>query len=152
MGVPGSALGRYIFSIYILKLSNRFMKRQKKEDLKFIGHKLDRNLWQSWAFVFIYTLTPLSTTALFTATGMAKLNPLYILPPFLAGKFISDGVMILTGKYAVVNAETLLHHMLSAKGLILSAVSLLLIGAVMFLDWRQLLEKKKVQFNFKIWK
>src|SRR5438874_4801937 len=99
VGVPASALGRYVFSLYIPKVSDGLVKRQKKEDLKFIGRKLDRRLWESWTFVFVYTLTPLSTTALFTATGMAKVNPLYVLPPFLAGKFISDAFMIFGGRY-----------------------------------------------------
>src|SRR3954471_19712491 len=151
-GVPGSALGRYLFSLYIPEFSDRFIKRQKKDDIKFIGKRLDRPLWQSWMFVFVYTLTPLSTTALFTAVGMAQLNPLVFLPPFLAGKFASDAFMIFTGKYAVTNAETLWHSMLSVKGITMILAGLLLLGAVMFVDWRQLLEKKKLRFNFEIWK
>ncbi len=143
VGVPGSALGRCIFTIYIPRVADHLIKRQKKEDLEFIGQKLDNKLWQSWAFVFAYTLTPLSTTALFTATGMAKLNPLQIIPPFLAGKFISDAFMIFTGRFAVTNAGTFFHGIFSVKGLTMSLVGLLLIGAVMFLDWRLFLDKKK---------
>jgi len=152
VGVPGSALGRYIFSLYIPKVSSHIIKRQKKEDLKFIGRRLDKKRWESWAFVFVYTLTPLSTTALFMATGMAKLNPLQIIPPFLAGKFVSDAFMIFTGKYAVTNAGTLLHGILSVKGITMSISGLLLIGAVLFVDWRQVLEKKKFHLEFNIWK
>jgi membrane protein YqaA with SNARE-associated domain len=72
VGVPGSALGRYIFSLYIPKFSDKFIARKKKEELKYVGKRLDQSVWRTWTFVFVYTLTPLSTTALFTAAGMTK--------------------------------------------------------------------------------
>ena len=67
VGVPGSALGRYFFSLYIQKFSSKVIARQKQEELRYVGKKLDRRLWQTWLVVFGYTLSPLSTTALFTA-------------------------------------------------------------------------------------
>src|SRR5476649_2302504 len=65
VGVPGSALGRYLFSLYIEKFSGKVLSRRKKEELQYVGKKLDRPLWKTWLFVFLYTLLPLSTTALF---------------------------------------------------------------------------------------
>jgi hypothetical protein len=38
------------------------------------------------------------------------------------------------------------------KGIVTAIVGLLVIGAFLFIDWRVLLEKKKLKFNFKIWK
>jgi membrane protein DedA with SNARE-associated domain len=151
-GVPGSALGRYLLSLYIPKISNKFIKRRKNKDLEFVGKKLGQKTWRSWLFVFIYTLTPLSSTALFTAAGVAKIKPVQIIPPFLLGKFISDAVMILTGRYAVGNTSGLVHGTFSVKGIMTAVVGLLVIGAFLFVDWRVLLEKKRLKFNFKIWK
>ena len=151
-GVPGSALGRYLLSLYIPKISNKFIKRRKNKDLEFVGKKLGQRTWRSWLFVFIYTLTPLSSTALFTAAGVAKIKPVQIIPPFLLGKFISDAVMILTGRYAAGNTKGLIHGTFSVKGIVTAVVGLLVIGAFLFIDWRILLEKKKLKFNFKIWK
>src|SRR2546423_1614190 len=71
-GVPGSTLGRYIYTLYVLKLSDELLKRQKREELEFLGKKLNQKLWPTWLFVFVYTLTPLSTTPLFTAAAVAK--------------------------------------------------------------------------------
>src|SRR5437016_5683757 len=108
-GVPGSALGRFLLSLYIPKISNKFIKRRKNKDLEFVGKKLGQKTWRSWLFVFIYTLTPLSSTALFTAAGVAKIKPAQIIPPFVLGKFTSDAVMILSGRYAVGNTSGLVH-------------------------------------------
>src|ERR1700682_1155358 len=55
-GVPGSALGRYLLSLYIPKLSSKFLKRRKNEELQFVGKKLAPNNWRTWLFLFIYTL------------------------------------------------------------------------------------------------
>lgn len=56
---------------------------------------------------------------------------------------------ILAGRYAVQN---LVHSTFSVKGIVIIVFSLVIIGSFLFVDWRMLLQKKKVQFNFKIWK
>ena len=151
-GVPGSALGRYILSLYVSKVSGKLLKRRKNEDLDFLGKKLGQKLWRSWLFVFIYTLMPLPTTPLFTAAGVAKVKPISILPPFFCGKFISDAVMLFTGHYAATNLREMVHGTFSWKGIIGALLGLLLIAALLFIDWRVLLQEKRLRLHFRIWK
>ena len=150
--VSGSTLGRYILSLYIPRFARHFIRQTKKEELEFLGKKLGQKLWRSWAFVFIYTVTPLSSTALFTAAGVAEVNPLQTIPPFFCGKFISDALMIFTGDYAATNFQDLVHGTFSPKGIVIAVLGLVIIGGFLFLDWRALLQKKKFRFDFKIWK
>lgn len=152
VGVPGSTLGRYVLSLYIPKISNALLKRHKKEDLQFVGKKLGQKLWRSWLFVLIYSLLPLSTTALFSAAGIAKIRPVMILPPFFVGKFISDAVMLFSGRYAAQNADEILANATSMKSIITIGAGTLIVGMMLFLDWRVLLEKRRVSFTFRIWK
>jgi len=152
VGVTGSALGRYVFSLYIPKVSGKLIKRRKDQELEFVGKKLGQSRWKTWTFVFVYTLTPLSTTALFTAAGMAKIHPIQTVPPFFAGKLLSDGVMIVMGKHLSSNAGDIVHDLCSAKGILTMIFGLIVIGGLLFIDWRALLEKKKLKLNFKIWK
>jgi membrane protein DedA with SNARE-associated domain len=151
-GVPGSALGRYVLSLYIPKLSDKVLKRQKNEDLQFLGNKLGQTRWKSWAFVFLYTLMPLPSTPLFTAAGVARIHPGAIVPPFFAGKFISDAIMVVLGITAASSLKDVLHGTFSTKGIVTAVVGLLLIAALLFVDWRVLLEDKKLRLHFKIWK
>jgi membrane protein DedA with SNARE-associated domain len=148
-GVVGSTIGRYIFSLYVPKIADKLIKQHKQDELEFVGKKMSQKLWPSWLFVFIYTLTPLSTAALFTAAALAKVKAVRTVPPFFFGKFVSDAMMILAGRYAVQN---LVHSTFSVKGIAIIVFSLVIIGGFLFVDWRMLLQKKKVQFNFKIWK
>ena len=127
VGVTGTTLGRYIFSLYVPKIADRLIKQHKKEELEFMGKKLSHNLWQSWLFVFIYTLTPLSTSALFTAAAVAKVKAWRTVPPFFFGKLISDAVMIFTGRYAAVNFQDVGSGGFSGKGIVTIVLGLLVI-------------------------
>jgi membrane protein YqaA with SNARE-associated domain len=152
VGVPASALGRYLFSLYIPKFSDKVLARQKKAELSYVGKKLKGRLWQTWVFVLGYTLSPLSTTALFTAAGMSKVPVWHLLPPFLVGKFVSDAMMVKAGQYASGSLKDMMHGVLSAKNIIITAITLVITAAFMFIDWHALLVKKTLRFNFDVFK
>jgi hypothetical protein len=60
--------------------------------------------------------------------------------------------MLFTGQYAALNAKEIVEDTFSAKSMIMAAVGLLIIGLFLFLDWRTLLQKRKLAFNFRIWR
>ncbi|MDB6129561.1 MAG: hypothetical protein JWM04_668 [Verrucomicrobiales bacterium] len=117
-----------------------------------MGDKLNQGYWKTTIFVFLYTLTPLSTTALFTAAGMGRTKPAYILPPFALGKLVSDAIMIFTGKYAAGDIRDMFHGDISPKTIIFLLLGLVIIGVTLFIDWQELFEHKKFKFRFKIFK
>jgi hypothetical protein len=149
-GVTGSTLGRYILSLYIPKVSSKLVNRREEENLRYVGARLGQSAWAAAAFVFFYTLTPLSTTALFTAASMARVNPKYILPAFFGGRLITDGALVYSGKYAATNVSGLVHGQLSWKSVITLSAGLVVICLFLFIDWRNLLEKGRIKFRFKI--
>jgi hypothetical protein len=81
---------------------------------------------------------------------MARVNPWHILPPFFCGRLVTDGVMVYTGKYAAGNVSGLLQGQLSIKSVLTLVAGLVVIGVFLFIDWRSLLEKKRLRFKFKI--
>jgi membrane protein YqaA with SNARE-associated domain len=152
VGVAGSTVGRYLFSLYVTKLSDKFIKARKREELEWLGEKLGGKLWPAWTFVFVYALTPLSTSALFTAAAMARIKPGRTLPPFFCAKLISNGIMVFGGKYAATSLKGIAQGTFSLKGILFIVFGLITIGGVLFIDWRSLLERKKFKVNFRIWK
>lgn len=152
LGVAGSIVGRYILTLYIPKLSGRIFKPSKNQDVQYLGRKMKQKGWKSQAAILIYSLMPLPTTPLFIAGGMAKMKPYYIIPAFFVGKFISDTAAVLMGKYAAENTQKLLHGMVDWKSITGLILGLILIAALLFIDWRTLLEHKKFKLKFKIWK
>jgi len=151
-GVPGSTLGRYLMGLCVPAFSNLFIKRSKHIELEFVGKKLSAKLWQSWLFVFLYTMTPLSSTALFTAAAIAKVKAIRIVPPFFCGKFVTDAIMLVMGRYVIESFTTMAHGAFSWKAISALISGTVLVSILLFLDGRALLQKKKFAFNFRIWK
>lgn len=151
-GVPGSVLGRYWLSLYIPRFLGQVIKQRKCDELHFAGSRLKGSLWRSWTFVLVYSLLPVSTTALFSAAGLARIKPIQILPPFFAGKFISDAVMLFSGRYAVTNSVDLVYGTFSWKGAVMITAGVVVLAAFLFVDWRRLLEQKRLRLEFRIWK
>lgn len=152
IGVAGSILGRYILTLYIPKIAGKIFKPAKNEDVQFLGKKMKEKGWKSQLGIITYSLLPLPTTPLFIAAGMANMKPYYIIPAFFVGKFISDTIAVFMGKYAAENTSSLLHGVVSWKFISGSVIGLLLICALLYIDWRTLLTKKKLRLKFKIWK
>ena len=152
VGVIGSIIGRYILTLYIPNVSNRFFVQSKKDDIRFLGDKLKNNGWKSQLFILLYTLMPLPSTPLFVAGGIARMKPLYIIPAFFVGKFTSDSIAVFMGKYATENTQSLLRGIMSWKSIIGLLVGLTLLFALLFIDWRSLIIEKKFRLKFHIWK
>lgn len=151
-GVAGSIAGRYILTLYIPRLSGKIFKAAKNEDIRFLGNKMKNKGWKGQLFIVLYSLLPLPTTPLFIAGGMAKMKPLYIIPAFIVGKFISDMIAVLTGKFAEENSSGIVNGILSWKSIVGLTLGLLLIFALLFIDWRSLIQTKKFKLKFKILK
>ena len=151
-GVAGSILGRYILTLYIPFLAGRIFKRSKTEDVEFLGKKMKEKGWRGQLVIIAYSLLPLPTTPLFLAGGMAKIKPLYIIPAFFIGKFTSDTITVHLGKYASEHAKSMIDGALNWKSIASLTVGLILICALLFIDWRSLIQKKKFQLKFKVLK
>jgi uncharacterized membrane protein YdjX (TVP38/TMEM64 family) len=152
VGVAGSIVGRTVLSLYIPKVSGKLFKRAKNEDVQYLGKKLKEKGWKSHALVLVYSLMPLPTTPLFVAGGMARLHPLQIIPAFFTGKLISDTAAVLMGKEAVGGAGDLVTGMVSWKSIVGLVLGVLLLLALLFFDWRSLLQRHRLRLKFDIWK
>jgi hypothetical protein len=153
IGVAGCTLGRLLLSIYIVPwMGKKALGKKEDANLAFLGKQLSKSRLSAFIFVFVYSMTPLSTTALFTAVGLARVKKLYIIPPFMLGRRISDGALILSGKYAFSNMSEAWSGAMSVKGVALGLASLLVILLFLFVDWRVLLTEKKLKLDFRFWK
>ncbi len=152
IGAIASVLGRYVLTLYISALSGKIFRRAKNEDIEFLGSKMKERGWKGQAAIIAYSLLPLPTTPLFITAGMAKINPLYVIPAFFIGKFTSDSVAVHVGNYTSKNISSVAHEGLSWKSIIGLAVGILFLCSILFIDWRTLIQKKQFQLKFKIWK
>ena len=121
--------------------------------MQYLGKILKEKGWKSQLVIVSYSLLPLLTTPLFIAAGMAKIKPFYIIPAFFVGKFTSDTILVHLGKYGTENVEKMLQGAISWESFVSLAFGILLLSAVLFINWRTLIQnKKQFQLNFRICK
>lgn len=152
IGVIGSVLGRYILLLYTPLLSEKYLNVSKNKDIQFLGEKMKENKWKGQMVILAYSLLPLPTTPLFLSAGISKLNPKYIIPAFLIGKFISDSIALHLGKYATENTHDIIDNILSLKSVASLILGFIMLFCLFFINWRTLIQRKKLEFNFKILK
>jgi len=152
IGVAGSILGRYILTLYIPYVAERIFKKEKNDDVMFLGNRIKNQGWKTHMVILAYTLLPLPTTPLFLASGMSRVSAFYIIPAFTVGKLTSDAITVYLGKYATENADDLLKEGFTWKSGLSLVVGLFFLCCILFINWRSLIQKKKFLLNFHIWK
>ncbi len=152
IGVAGSVIGRYILLLYAPLLSQKFLKESKNKDIQFLGEKMKSNKLKGFLVVLAYSLLPLPTTPLFLGAGISKINPIHIIPAFLIGKFTSDSIALHLGKFASENVQSIFDDLLSWQSIASFALGFFMIFCLFFINWRTLIQTKKIELNFKILK
>lgn len=152
IGVAGSVLGRYILLLYAPLLSKRYLKSSKNRDIQYLRVKMNDNKWKGILVVLAYSLLPLPTTPLFLGAGIAKIKPIYIILPFLIGKFTSDSLALHLSKYASENTSVIFENLFSWQSIASFVVGLALLFALFFINWRTFIQTKKLELNFRIFK
>ncbi len=151
-GVAAATLGRFILSKYIGIISHSLFNDEQIENIGYIGKRLGKTKKANFFFTFLYSLTPLSTTALFVAAGIAKIRMDMVLLGFFLGRVVSYTVL-------ATSARALSSNMVSADGggLTWGSIVKILLAAIVFLvfifiDWKALLENKKIRIKWHIWR
>ncbi len=152
IGVAGSVLGRYILLLYAPLIAKKYLKVAKNEDIEFLGGKMKENVWKGQMVILAYSLLPLPTTPLFLGAAISKIKAKFIIPAFIIGKFTSDAFALLLGKYAVENTQILIDHALSWKSIASFVLALVMLFCLFFINWRTLVQTKKLVWNFRILK
>lgn len=152
IGVAGSVLGRYILLLYTPLIADKLLKDTKNKDIQFLGEKMQESKWKGQLVVLAYSLLPLPTTPLFLGAGISKLRAIYIIPAFLIGKFTSDTIALHAGKYASENTNAVLQEAVSWQSIASLILCLVLLFCLLFINWRKLIQEKKLVFNYKIFK
>jgi hypothetical protein len=150
-GASGSVAGRYILTLYMPYVSARIFRPWANDNIAFLGAKLGSSFWRANTFVMFYAISPLSTTVLFTAAGIARVRRRNVLPGFAIGKFLGDAWVIFAGKLTADRATDLMQGRVSWQTAFTGAVGLFLLSGMLFVDWRALLEHRRLRLNFAIW-
>lgn len=150
IGVLGSVLGRFILLLYAPLLANKYLKTSRNEDIKFVGDKMNENKWKGILVILAYSLLPIPTTPLFLGAGISRIKPIYIIAPFLVSKFTSDSIALHLGKFASDNQQSIIDNLFSWQSIASFILAFVMLFCLFFINWRTLIQTRKLVFDFKI--
>ena len=152
IAVIAATIGRYILFTYSEWLAGKVFNKWGQDNLKFLGESIGKTPRVNFTFILIYSMTPLSTTALFVAGGLARINKYIILSGFALGRCVSYTVLAVTSQYLIQNFGDIYKGSLSAEKVITTALGFIILLVFIFLDWKELVQNRRIKLNLKVWK
>jgi hypothetical protein len=151
-GVTAATFGRYLLSKYIDLIAHLLFNSRQIENISYLGMRLGKTQLANFLFTFMYSLTPLSTTALFVAAGIAEVKLKMVLLGFFCGRLISYTILGLSARALSKNVMAMADGGLNVENIIAVVLTLLVFFVFVFIDWKALFEKKKIRLHFDVWK
>ena len=148
-GVLGATIGRFLLGLYAPWVARWLLHEQSNQNLAYLGNKLNGRAWSTMLFIFLYSLTPLSTASLFTAAAIARTRQVLLLPPFFVAKLISYVILVWSADHLVKGHADLLGAMFSWRGVLGAGIGLLMLLAVLGIDWQALLERHEFKWGLR---
>jgi membrane protein YqaA with SNARE-associated domain len=152
ISVIAATMGRLFLYSYIQTFSKFVFNKWEEKNLEYLGKKIGKNKKTNLLFIFLYSITPLSTTALFVASSIARVNIFILGLGFFLGRLVSYSFLAGTSLLIVNSLSEVIKNPLSFESIFLTILGFLILLIITFIDWKELLEKRKFVLNFKIWK
>lgn len=150
-GVTAATMGRWILTWYTAWIAHFLFNKEQEENLSYLAGRLGKTPLANFLFIVLYCLTPLSSAALFVAAGMINMRRDVLLAGFFVGRLMSYSVLILAANRLTATIRDVTDQGgVTLTGIIASVLALVVLAMFLCLDWRALLEHRKIQFNWKI--
>lgn len=140
-GVVGSVMGRYVLYLYS-RVLGRHVPSKYGENLSYISRFLGEKKLGLFLGTFLYALSPLPSNFLFISSGVSAVEVLPVLCGFALGRFISYASLTYTSHRLFLFFDAL---GVGDVRLALDVFGVLGGVAIIFIDWKKLLEK--LNFN-----
>jgi hypothetical protein len=147
-GAAAAAGGRFILAKAASGLV-RFFPKKYAENVEYLRGYLEKKEAAATGFAFLYAaVLPVSSSQFFVAVGLARLNLAYILPAFFLGRFVSYTILgYSAGLVAARLGELFSKYYGNGLVLIFEALSILLLWFLVKIDWRALIETRRLRFR-----
>ena len=150
-GVTAATLGRWILSSYTGWIADRVFNKEQTENLNYLSTRLGKTHLANFLFTALYCLTPLSSAALFMAAGMMHMHRGVLLAGFFVGRLISYTILVMAAdSLATTIRDVTDNGEYNLWGILFSLVAFVVMVLFICIDWRQLLEHRRLRFKWKI--
>jgi hypothetical protein len=149
-GALGAALGRLVLAkLSYLIIRQHLLSEKTKINIDSLRNHLEGNKKLTYGIFLFYALSPLPSNQLFIAYGLTSLKVRYVAWPFFLGRLCSYTLWALMASEVAkrLASESLKSISYFSYYFVVSqALIFLVIYLFMKLDWKKLLEEKKLQW------
>ena len=147
-GAAAAAGGRFVLA----KASSsivRYFPKKYVENVEYLRGYLKKKEAAATGFAFFYAaVLPVSSSQFFVAVGLARLNLAFILPAFFVGRVISYAILGYSAGLVASRLDKLFaKYYGNALVIILEVLSILFLWVLVKIDWRALIETRKIRFR-----
>ena len=151
VGATGATIGRFILK-RISHLFRRFVGKEQKSNLEFIGGFLNRRKYGYALTSFLFAATPLPSNMLFVTYGLMKAKSIGIYIGFWFGRVISYYIMLSISDVVLIPFLQLFEDRYTGI-LIADAVGIGVVVLFASIDWGVLIKQRKFKLvKPKIWR
>jgi hypothetical protein len=121
-------------------------------NISYLGGRLGKTQLLNFLFTFAYSLTPLSTTALFVAVGVAEVKIQMVLLGFALGRTITYTLLGLSADVLFQEVSEMGRQGFTWQNILPLFLTSLVFLLFVFIDWKTLLEERRFRLHFRIWR
>jgi hypothetical protein len=147
-GAAAAAGGRFVLAKAASGLVRYFPKKYA-DNVEYLRGYLKKKEAAATGFAFFYAaVLPVSSSQFFVAVGLARLNLAFILPAFFVGRFISYALLGYSAGLVASRLDKLFaKYYGNGLVIVLEVLSILILWLLVKIDWRVLVEKRKLSFR-----
>jgi len=144
VGAIASTTGRFMLT-YIGSFSRRFMGKQRKKDMDFVGLEAREHPVKSFFVTLLFSLSPFPSNVYFLGVGFARARSAAIFAGFFTGRLISYYVLIrVTGVFFASIGEIFADKL--TQIIVIDAIGIVFMFVFLAVDWKTLINERKLKF------
>ena len=144
VGAVASTTGRFMLT-YIGSFSRRFMGKQRKKDMDFIGRAAAVHPVKSFFVTLLMALSPFPSNVYFLGVGITKARRVAVFAGFFIGRLISYYVLIrVTGVFFTSISDMFADTL--TQIIVIDAIGVVFMLLFIAVDWKTLIKERKLKF------
>lgn len=149
--VLGSTLGRFILAKFTGKLTSKYLRPERNENLSYFRNQVNKKPLHAFIFTFIYCALPTPSNIIFLSLGASNVNLGPILFGFALGRAINYTYAAISFSYIYNRiTEELQGSVTSASNIFTQVVTIIVFTIFLLIDWKELILNKKLRLLINI--
>ncbi len=151
IGAASSSVGRILLTRISFLFGGKILSIKAAKNMEFLGDSIEGTSKRMFLLAFLWAISPVSSNILFIALGLSKAKLKEVISGFFLGRSFNYAFLAYTSDKVVKGVKALfIEDMFSWQKIVLQFLGLALIILYLAIDWKELIMKRRIRFDFRI--